>query len=286
MKFFFITNSVELAKFAQAHGADRIFVDLEINGKMQRQGHLSTVISRHELADVERLRPHVKPGALLVRINPLDHASELEIDQVIDAGADLIMLPMFSTPAEVAEFVRLVRARARTMLLVETVGAMETLADCIAVKGVDEVHIGLNDLHLELGRDFMFELLAEGLVDAMAEVLNAAAMPFGIGGVARVGEGLLPAELILAEHARLGSTAAILSRTFHREASSVTEIEANMDFSAEVDKLRVSYAAHCASSEQTLLSYHFEARKKIGQIAASMANRKAKLKEATDNVYA
>lgn len=39
-------------------------------------------------------------------------------------------------------------------------------------------------------------------------------IPFGFGGIARIGEGDLPSDYILGEHVRLGSTSVILSRTF------------------------------------------------------------------------
>lgn len=273
MKFFFITNSVVLAQFALENGADRIFVDLEILGKNERQGHLNTVISRHSIEDVEAMRAHVPPGRLLVRINPVNENTADEIEQVIAAGADLIMLPMFHGPREVEIFVAAVGGRARTMLLVETVGAMETVADWVAVRGVDEVHIGLNDLHLELGNRFMFEPLADGLVDRMAETLNSAGIPFGIGGVARVGEGLLPAELILAEHVRLGSTAAILSRSFHRQASTPAEIRAQMDFAAEVTKLRDAYEQHLNLGSAELDRHH---RAVVDVVASIVAKAVAK----------
>jgi citrate lyase beta subunit len=151
MKLFFITNSAELAQFAIAHGVDRIFVDLEILGKVERQGHLNTVISRHSLADVASLRAVVPAGRLLVRINPIHDGSVDEIERVIASGADILMLPMFRTPREVEAFTTAVAGRVRTCLLVETVGAMESLRACVSIPGVDEVHIGLNDLHLEMG---------------------------------------------------------------------------------------------------------------------------------------
>lgn len=286
MKFYFITNSTELAVFAMANGADRIFVDLEIAGKELRQGHLSTVISRHDIADVARMRRHVPAGALLVRVNPMHADSGAEIDAVVEAGADIVMLPMFHGPAAVADFVRLVGGRARTMLLVETVGAMQTLEQCVAQPGVDEIHIGLNDLHLELRNRFMFEPLADGLVDTMASILTRVDMPFGIGGLARVGEGLLPAELILAEHARLGSTAAILSRTFHRQAANVAAIEADMDFGAEVQKLRAAYAEHCAAGSQHLQHQHLRAVEKIRMIAGAMPSRANETRQAPGSAYA
>jgi len=275
MKLFFITNSIGLASFALEQGVDRIFVDLEINGKVLRQGHLDTLISRHEMADVALLRSVTPPGALLVRLNPLHAGSAAEVDQAVAAGADILMLPMFRTPAEVDAFARLVAGRARVSLLVETVDAMRSLRECVAVPGVDEVHIGLNDLHLELKQAFMFEPLADGLVDAMAAILREAGLPFGIGGIARAGEGLLPAELLLSEHVRLGSSAAILSRTFHRQAANVEEIRAHMEFDLELARLRAAYAAHLRASPAALEQQRQLVKARIGQIAASLRARAA-----------
>lgn len=274
MKFMMITNSADIARFAVGSGVDRIFVDLEILGKEARQGHLNTVISRHQLADVRALRPVVPAGQLLARVNPMHDGSRREIDEVIAAGADILMLPMFRNAAEVAAFTGAVGGRARCCLLAETLGAATNLAECVRVTGVDEVHIGLNDLHLEMGMDFMFELLSNGMVDEMCAVLRASNIPFGIGGVARVGEGLLPAEVILAEHARLGSTGAILSRTFHRQAASVADIQAQMDFPAELQKLRSAYAAHqCATAEQ-LCDTRQAVRQGVAAVVAAVRARK------------
>lgn len=61
-------------------------------------------------------------------------------------------------------------------------------------------------------------------------------MPFGFGGIARIGDGLLPAEKILAEHVRLGSSSVILSRTFKGEVGEHTGTK--IDLSEEVGKVR------------------------------------------------
>ncbi|MCU9951385.1 aldolase/citrate lyase family protein [Pseudomonas sp. PDM13] len=276
MKLFMITNCVDMAAFAIASGVDRIFVDTEIIGKDARQGHLSTVISRHTLDDVRRIRSVVPEGRLLVRINPIHEGSEAEIDLAIEAGADVLMLPMFRCVEEVELFTAAVGGRARCNLLVETVSAAANLKACVDVPGVDEVHIGLNDLHLELGLDFMFEPLASGVVDSMAEILRGSGKPFGIGGIARVGEGLLPAELLLAEHVRLGSTAAILSRTFHRQASSVSEIRKQMDFPAELGKLKSAFQRSKSYDSETLQANHRDVQEKVKLIVESIRARRLK----------
>ena len=137
------------------------------------------------------------------------------------------------------------------------------------------MHLGLNDLHLELGMDFMFEPLANGMVDELCAVLRAAGVPFGFGGVARVGEGLLPAEVIMAEHARLGSTGVILSRTFHRQAASVAEIKAQMDFPSEVAKLRAAYAAQLHADSEQLKRSRDAVQRGVRAVVAAVQARKA-----------
>ena len=56
LKLMYITNKPEVAKIAQNAGVDRIFVDLEIIGKEERQGGLDTVISRHKIEDVTKIK--------------------------------------------------------------------------------------------------------------------------------------------------------------------------------------------------------------------------------------
>ena len=104
MKLMYITNRPEVAKIAQAAGVDWIFVDLETIGKQARQGGLDTVQSKHTVADVAAMRPYVKAGGLLVRVNPIYEGSQAEIDAVIAAGADIVMLPYFKSKEEVAAF--------------------------------------------------------------------------------------------------------------------------------------------------------------------------------------
>ena len=273
-KFLFITNNPNIAKFVIYNGVDRVFVDLEILGKDERQGHLNTVISRHAPEDISLLRPLLPEGSLLVRLNPVNPNTEIEVDDAIQRGADVLMLPMFRGADEVQRFCSAVNSRAKVCLLVETVDAMENLAACLEVPGVDEVHIGLNDLHLEMGCSFMFEPLVSGHVERMTETLKKAGIPFGIGGLARVGEGMLPAEMLLSEHARLGSTCAILSRTFHRQAASVEEIQAQMNFADEVQKLRVAYEANCSHTIEQLNLQHERVKSVVAGIAVKQPNRK------------
>ena len=214
LKLMYITNDVQIANLAEKSGVDWIFIDLEINGKEERQGHLDTVISRHHIDDVKKIKDVLNTSELLVRVNPIFEASRTEIDKVIDDGADIVMLPFFKSKEEVDSFVKYVDKRAKTMLLLETPEAAENIDHILGVDGIDYIHIGLNDLHLGYGMKFMFELLADGTVEKLCNKIKSKGTPYGFGGIAQLGQGELPAEHVIAEHYRLGSSMAILSRSF------------------------------------------------------------------------
>ena len=215
LKLMYITNNIEIAKIAEKYGCDRIFVDLETIGKEERQHGMNTVKSNHTIEDVSRIKKVLSKSELLVRVNPLYEGSQKEIDTVIDGGADIVMLPMFRTANDARVFVKMVGGRSKVMLLAETKDALVNLEEICRVPGVDEIHIGLNDLHLELHKKFMFELLIDGTIEKMVSILKKYNKTFGFGGIARLDEGMLPARHIIGEHYRLGSSMAILSRSFY-----------------------------------------------------------------------
>lgn len=210
----YITNRPDIALLAEAGGVDRIFIDLETLGKQERQGHIDSVKSKHSIADIYAVKSVLSVSELLVRVNPIHDTSHEEINAVIEAGADVIMLPMFTCKADVEQFITLVNGRTKTLLLLETKSAYENIDDILTCQGIDEVHVGLNDLHLCYKLDFMFELISNGVVEDICTKLKQQGIPYGFGGIGAIGYGLLPAEQILCEHCRLGSQAVILSRAF------------------------------------------------------------------------
>ena len=220
LKLMYITNRPEIAQIAESAGVDRIFVDMEYIGKSQRQGGMDTVQSHHTVEDVATVKNAITTAEQIVRVNPIHGetqefcSSEEEINDVIANGADIIMLPYFKTAAEVREFVRLVDGRARTLPLVETVEAVNDVDEILDIDGIDEIFVGLNDLSLGYGKKFMFELLSDGTVEYLCNKFKKKGIPYGFGGIASLGKGLIPSECIIKEHYRLGSTCSILSRSF------------------------------------------------------------------------
>lgn len=220
LKLMYITNKPAVAKIAEQAGVDWIFLDMEFIGKDARQGGLDTVQNHHTVKDVAIIKAAVKKAKVLVRVNPIHEAlpdypsSKDEIDATIKAGADIVMLPFFKTVEEVKQFINYVDGRAKTLLLMETVEAANHVDEILEVPGIDMVHLGLNDMHLELSMMFMFELLANGTVEKLGKKIEAKGIPFGFGGIATLDGGALPGSMVLKEHVRLGSSMVIVSRSF------------------------------------------------------------------------
>jgi hypothetical protein len=251
-----ITSDPAFAQRCDALGGFRLFVDLERMGKAERQAGRNTFISEHRLEDVGRVRQAVRQSPVMVRVNPLHAGTRAEVDAVLAEGADCLMLPMFDTPAQVREFAEIVAGRAPIVPLLETTGALRSVEEWAGTPGLQEIFVGLNDLHLSLGCRFMFEPLADGSVERVAGVAGSHGLRFGFGGIARLDEGLLPGRDVLAEHVRLGSGAVILSRTFHQHGS-------GEDFEQQVAALREAEAQLRERTPQQVLD---DARRIAGVI--------------------
>lgn len=263
LKLMYITNCPDVARIAEQAGVDRIFVDMEYIGKAIRQGGMDSVQNHHTVDDVRKLRSVLTKAQLLVRINPIHDMSETfgsseeEINQVIAAGADIVMLPFFKTVEEVKKFLACVDGRTHTMLLLETPEAVDCLDDILALPGIDEIHIGINDLSLGYKKRFMFELLADGTVERLCQKIKWAGIPYGFGGIAAIGTGTLPAQAILKEHYRLGSSMVILSRSF-------CNVKEDSDLTYVKEKFEMGVGCIRAFEEEiSLHSRYFEENRKF-----------------------
>ena len=217
MELMIIENDVEKIKIYDQLGVDRIFIDLEKLGKEERQKGLNTVKSNHSFEDIVKAKKVVKNSKLLVRINPLNQNSNDEVDKAIDCGADIIMLPYFRTSTEVENFINIINGRVRTSLLLESAQAFIRIENILKVEGIDEIHIGLNDLHLDLGLNFMLELYDSPYLELISKLIKERGISFGIGGVAPMNLGDVPGKYVLNEGRRIGSERVILSRAFPKD---------------------------------------------------------------------
>lgn len=258
----------------------RLFVDLERMGKAERQVGRNTHISTHQIGDIGKVKGMLKRSRLMVRFNPLHDGTADEVDAALAQGltqgsgpeADLLMLPMFTDAQSLHRFMEIVDGRCPVVALLETAGALDSLDAWIGSPGLHEVFVGLNDLHISLGMQFMFEPLATGIVDRVAAAAARRGLRFGFGGMARLNEGLLPGRDVLAEHLRLGSQAVILSRSFafERTAADVSfedellalrkmEAELGHRTQVQVEADRVRIAASIQAIAAGLINPHLRA---------------------------
>ena len=91
----YITNNLDVALIAEKYGVKRIWIDLETIGKEERQKGMNTVKSKHSIDDIKIIKPRLTKAEMIVRVNPWNKGSVEEINNVIAAGADIIMLPMW-----------------------------------------------------------------------------------------------------------------------------------------------------------------------------------------------
>ena len=229
-----ITNEPALASHADRAGVDRIGIDLEYLGKAERQSGQDTRLSRHHWEDLSRISQCFHRADSFVRLNPIHAGTEAEVETALELGARVLMLPSFRTAGEAATFVRMVRGRARVSVLVELAPAVVRIREILDVRGIDEVMIGLNDLHLQFGVANHFEVLASPLVDMLAAEVLRKGLRLAIGGVGRAGDTTLPvpSDLVYAQYPRLGATGAWLARSF------VNAMPSPSGFQADILELR------------------------------------------------
>lgn len=277
LELIYITNNPAVARIAEENAVDRIMVDLETMGKEERQKHLNSVKSNHTIDDIQAVAEVLAKSEMLVRINPWHDHSEEEIEKSISAGAQSIMLPMWKSEAEVDAFLRTVNKRARTTLLLETKEAVACLDAVLKHPLLDDIHIGLNDLHLSYGLNFMFELLSNGTVERLCEKCRNKGIRYGFGGIAKLSKGLVPAENVIMEHYRLGSSGAILSRTFcNAEEIGDLDMVAKI-FREQMGLVRAFEASLSHKTAQDYLENQAAVARYVRDAVAILENRKAGL---------
>jgi HpcH/HpaI aldolase/citrate lyase family len=220
------TDDPSLAARADAAGVERIGVDLERRGKRERQRGLGTWISDHTVEDLVAVGGVLTRAHLFARVDPWHRGTPVQVEALLELGTQVLMLPMFERANEVATLIELVADRARVVPLLETRAAVSGVTELTRVDGLQEVHIGLNDLALSLGARNRFEVLTSELLKRVCETVRWAGLRLGIGAIGRLDDpGLpIPADLVYSRYARLGSSASLIARSFAPAQASSAEL--------------------------------------------------------------
>lgn len=229
------TADPDLARRADHAGVDRVGLDLEILGKRARQHEaLGTWITKHTCDQLPAIRRALTHASLFARTNPLHAGLGREVDQLLDAGVSVLMFPNFQDLSELKAFLRMVGGRAKVVPLLERLAAAKQIDQIVALGEIDEIHVGMNDLALDLGLKNRMEVLISPTLAHIASTVAKATKRLGVGGVARAYDATLPvpSELVYAQYPRLRATAALISRSFSPQKLSAAE------FAAQIDGLR------------------------------------------------
>jgi hypothetical protein len=227
------TNNVDHARWADKAGVDRVGIDLERLGKAGRQRGLDTWVSRHAIEDLASIRVVLKSARLFVRTDPFHENSSEQVEAMLSEGVEVIMVPNFTTAAELEGMARLIDRRAELVPLVERAAAVEAIVAMPAL-GITEMHVGLNDLSIDFKLANRLKVLTLPVMDEIAAHAHEAGLKLGVGGLGRAGDRSLPvdSDLIYAQQARLGASAALLARSFFYPDMT------QRDFAAEIGRLR------------------------------------------------
>lgn len=266
IKLMYIANEPNIAHIAEKNGVDRIFVDLEVRNKAKRQKNIDSVKSHHCLDDINKIKDTLTTAELLVRSNAMYEGSQKEINEIVSRGADIVMLPMWETVDDAKRFRDYIDGRAKVMLLLETIPAEKSLDEVLELDGIDEILIGLNDLHLQYKLKFLFELLANGKIDELMNKMVAKGLPCGFGGIASLDKGMISGRNILAEHYRLHSSMAILSRSFCDTSKIKNEDEIENIFHQGIIDIRDFEESLTKQNEEYFELNHQEVIRKTNEI--------------------
>ena len=213
-----ITNNIEHALVLNDCGVQQIMVDTENIGKAERQFGKNAVINFHKLEDVHKLKSLGLNSKIISRLNGFNSNIGEEIEKAIDYGSDLIMLPMIQNINCFNEMLTQINNRVPVVPLIETPYSIFKLKEIIEISVPEQLHFGLNDLHLSLGMNNLFEVMLSPLFSSAVSFAKERVKLVGIGGIGDpTSAQKVSPNLLLNEFLLMGSKSVILSRSFFKD---------------------------------------------------------------------
>ena len=217
MRSIVITNDLERIE-AYRNVVDVVMVDLEKEGKKERQSGQNTWITDHKIEDVLPISILLEESKteLWVRCDFLLPKDKLlfQLDNLQKFNIDALMVPMFQNWNDLVELKAIYGHRFRIIPLIETSKAMQDVMTFPVKSHFDYIHLGLNDLSLSLGKSFLFDTLFDWRFILMVAQLKNLRQNYGIGGLMPIGLGRIDASLLLKFHSFFSSSGFIISRGF------------------------------------------------------------------------
>lgn len=207
-------RDIAYSKTCVAEGVDGLIIDLETKGKAERQTGFDTEINAHTLVDLEEVKT-LADAHILCRINGPGPDTRQEIRDVLNAGADEIIVPMIRHLDEAHAVVEAISGAAGITLMVETVEALGFIPELCALP-IDRIYVGMNDLQISRGSETLFDPLIDGSIDRIRTDVRG--VQFGFGGLTLRGHGdPVPVHYLVSELARMQANFTFLRRSFYRD---------------------------------------------------------------------
>ncbi len=242
-------RSLELDQACMRGGASAIIIDLENKGKDIRQSGFDTEINSHSIADIEKLK-QLAGIRVICRINGFNTDTHNEIERVIAAGADEILLPMVTMQADVERCLSLISGRCLLGIMLET---REVLAFSSRLEAypLARVYVGLNDLRISRGSPSIFDAISNGTIDTLRQQFPN--IPFGFAGLTIPGHGHpVPVHLLTAELARLDCDFTFLRRSFFKDTAGRDVALEILRIQAAMQKARLRSLADIETDQRAL----------------------------------
>lgn len=199
------------------HGVSGLIVDLETNNKCFRQKDYDTQINKHTINDIIQIKSLSK-SQVICRINSVNKNTVDELYNVINAGADEILIPMVRTLDEIEWVLELVNKKCLVSVMIETIDAIK-IANKINQYPLKRVYVGLTDLWIERKTAHIFSAITDGTLEIVRKSITD--IPFGFGGLTLPNRGYpLLAKHLFYELARLNCDFSFLRRSFVSDVKS------------------------------------------------------------------
>jgi hypothetical protein len=231
LELLLFTTDADYVRAASAAGVP-VVVDWETAGKQKRQRGRDTQIGLDTFDDLVRVRA-ASTAPVIVRVHGPGPRTAEEVKRAIEGGADELLLPMVTTPAQVAAVIDQVAGRCDIGILIETQEAV-AFAEELGRLPISRAYVGLNDLAIDRRSGSIFAPLVDGTLDRLRTRFTCS---FGFGGLTLPDRGApVPCRILIAEMARLRCGFSVLRRSFMRDVP-----PGQMAFA--VDEIRAAYGS-------------------------------------------
>lgn len=218
MNLILISNLPHEINLAQCAGIHTVLIDLERETKLERQMGKGLFISDHIIDDLRLIRKTFPELTIVTRINSLNKDSDHEVENVLEAGTDAIMIPFIQTCEELSIFNEYIKHRSNIIPLFETIWSVLHIEKCLDALDTDTCHFGLNDLALEQGWSSIFTAFEWPPFLHALDIVRKRGMQFGIAGIGNQLDTSLPVHPsdFFIQQIKQGGSRFWLSRNFRR----------------------------------------------------------------------